>query len=115
MADTSTKETVTLQKTTKKVKLNCALCGKKLKEEEALVHKTTDGKQEIICHECFEKETGVDYKTFMFRREAAKQTLFATLFCIAATIYAFVEEGPMYGFAGIVITVLIFFFSAKVR
>jgi len=100
---------------TKKIKLNCALCGKKLAQDEALVHKNLQGQQEIICHECFEKETGVDYKTFMFRREAAKQTLFATLFCIAATIYAFVEEGWEYGVAGIFITILIFLFSAKVR
>ncbi len=112
---TEKKETVQISKPAKKIKLNCALCGKKLSQEEALVHKNSRGEQEIICHECFEKEVGVDYKTFMFRREAAKQTLFATLFCLAATIYAFVEEGPLYGMAGIVITVLIFLFSAKVR
>lgn len=102
-------------KLTKKIKLNCAMCGKKLEKEEALVHKNLKGEQEIICHDCFKKETGVDYKTFMFRREAAKQTLFATLFCIGATIYAFVEEGWEYGVAGIFITILIFLFSAKVR
>lgn len=102
-------------KLTKKVKLTCAKCGKKLSDKEALVHKNINGQQEIICHGCFKAATGVDYKTFMFRREAAKQTLFATIFCLAATIYAFVEEGPMYGAAGIFITILIFLFSAKVR
>ncbi len=100
---------------TKKIKLNCAKCGKNLKQEEALIHKNLDGKQEIICHDCFKEATGVDYKTFLYRREAAKQTLFATLFCIAATIYAFVEEGWEYGVAGIFITILIFLFSAKVK
>lgn len=100
---------------TKKPKLFCAKCGKKLADKEALVHKNIDGKQEIICHECFKEATGVDYKTFLYRREAAKQTLFATIFCLAATIYAFVNEGPLYGAAGIFVTVLIFFFSAKVR
>lgn len=102
-------------KPTKKIKLNCAMCGKKLAQEEALVHKNLQGQQEIICHDCFKEATGVDYKTFMYRRESAKQTLFATLFCIAATIYAFVEEGWEYGVAGIFITILIFLFSAKVR
>ena len=106
---------VTLQKPTKKIKLNCAMCGKKLTEKEALVHKNINGEREIICHECFEKATGVDYTTFLYRREAAKQTLFATLFCLAATIYAFIYEGPMYGVAGIFLTILIFLFSAKVR
>ena len=102
-------------KPTKKIKLNCAKCGKKLAREEALVHKNLQGNKEIICHDCFKEATGVDYKTFMYRREAAKQTLFATLFCIAATIYAFVEEGWEYGVAGIFITILIFLFSAKVK
>ena len=106
---------VSLEKSAKKIKLFCAECGKKLKEEEALVHKNLEGKQMIICHECFEKEVGVDYKTFMLRREAAKQNLFATLFCIIITIYAFIAEGPLYGFAGIVITILIFLFAAKVH
>ena len=86
-----------------------------LADKEALIHKNIDGKQEIICHDCFKEATGVDYKTFLYRREAAKQTLFATIFCLAATIYAFVTEGPLYGAAGIFVTVLIFFFSAKVR
>ena len=99
----------------KKTKLFCAKCGKKLADKEALVHKNIDGKREIICHDCFKDATGVDYKTFLYRREAAKQTLFATIFCLAATVYAFVTEGPLYGAAGIAITVLIFFFSAKVR
>ncbi len=102
-------------KPTKKIKLNCGRCGKKLEKKEALVHKNIDGKQEIICHDCFKEATGVDYKTFMYRREAAKQTLFATIFCIAATIYAFVAEGWEYGVAGIFLTILIFLFSAKVR
>lgn len=100
---------------TKKIKLNCSMCGKKLAQNDALVHKNADGKQEIICHDCFKEATGVDYKTFMYRREAAKQTLFATLFCIGVTIYAFIEEGWEYGAAGVVLTILIFLFSAKVR
>ncbi len=109
------KKPVTLQKPTKKLKLNCAICGKKLAEKDALIHKTMKGEKQIICHDCFKQATGVDYKTFLYRREAAKQTLFATLFCLAATIYAFIYEGPIYGVAGIFITILIFLFSAKVR
>ena len=95
--------------------LKCAICGKSLDEKNALVHKNQEGQQQIICYDCFEKETGVDYKTFAYRRESAKQTFFATLFCIGLTIYAFIEKGPMYGVAGIVITVLIFLFAGKVK
>lgn len=100
---------------TKKIKLKCALCGKALDEKSALVHKNPKGEREIICYDCFEKETGVDYKTFAYRRESAKQVLFATIFCILFTIYAFVEQGPLYGAAGIVITILIFLFAGKVK
>ena len=77
--------------------------------------KNEQGEEEIICPACFEAATGVDYKTFAYRREVAKQTLFATLFCLGATIYAFVEKGPMYGAAGLLLTVLIFFFAGKAR
>ena len=102
-------------KKTKKIKLKCALCGKALDEKGALVHKNQQGDREIICYDCFEKETGVDYKTFAYRRESAKQLLFATIFCIFLTIYAFIEQGPLYGAAGIVITILIFLFAGKVK
>ena len=95
--------------------LKCTRCGKSIEEKDALKHKNADGKQEIICLSCFEAATGVDYKTFAYRREVAKQTLFATLFCLAATIYAFWEKGPYYGAAGLLLTVLIFFFAGKVR
>ena len=95
--------------------LKCAFCGKSLDEKNALLHKNKNGQREIICYECFEKETGVDYKTFAYRRESAKQILFATLFCIGLTIYAFIEEGPLYGVAGIVITILIFLFAGKIK
>ena len=99
----------------KKINLKCALCGKKLDEKGALVHKNQQGQREIICYDCFEKETGVDYNTFAYRRESAKQLLFATIFCIIITIYAFVEQGPLYGFAGIIITILIFLFGGKIK
>ena len=99
----------------KKINLKCGLCGKKLDEKSALIHKNQQGQREIICYDCFEKETGVDYKTFAYRRESAKQVLFATIFCIIATIYAFVERGPLYGAVGIVITILIFLFGGKIK
>ena len=95
--------------------LKCDLCGRDLEEKEALVHKNEQGKREIICPECFEKAAGIDYKTFAYRKENAKQTLFALLLCIGATIYAFVEKGPMYGGLGIVLTVLVFLFSSKAK
>ena len=95
--------------------LKCDLCGRNLEEKDALVHKNKEGKREVICHECFEKATGVDYKTFAYRKENAKQTLFALLFCIGATIYAFVENGPLYGVLGIVLTVLVYLFSSKAK
>ena len=91
------------------------MCGKKLKEDEALVHKNSEGEKVIICYDCFEKEVGVDYKTFMYRREAAKQTLFATIFCLGVSIYAFIEKGPLYGIGGLIVTVLIFLFAGKAR
>lgn len=95
--------------------VKCDLCGRDVEEKDALKHKNKQGKVEIICPECFEKATGVDYKTFAYRKENAKQTLFALLFCIGATIYAFVENGPLYGGLGIILTILVFFFSAKVK
>ena len=95
--------------------LKCALCGVKLKPEAALLHKNEAGEREVICHACFEKETGVDYETFAYRRESAKQVFFATVFCLVATIYAFVSEGWQYGLAGLVMTVLIFLYGGKVK
>lgn len=93
----------------------CGLCGKVLEPKEALLHKNAKGEREVICRECFERETGVDYETFAYRRESAKQVLFATVFCLLATIYAFVEEGALYGVAGLIVTVLIFLFGGKVK
>ncbi len=54
---------------------HCSICGRALSEKEALVHQGKDGKKEIICPACFEKEVGIDYETFRYRRENAKQTL----------------------------------------
>ena len=105
-----------IKKSTKVPKeIKCAMCGKTLEPKLALMHKNQAGQREIICHECFEKATGVDYKTFAYRRESAKQIFFATLFCIGLTIYAFIEQGALYGIAGIVITVLIFLFGGKIK
>ena len=95
--------------------LKCADCGRDLPEKEALVHKDSEGKKHIICPECFQKATGIDYKTFAYRKENAKQTIFAVLFCLGATIYAFVEKGLLYGGLGILLTILVYFFSSKVR
>ena len=60
--------------------LKCSKCGCKLEEKDALVHKDQEGKDNIICHSCFKEATGVDYETFAFRKENAKQTFFAVLF-----------------------------------
>jgi len=95
--------------------LKCEECGKKLEDKEALVHKDRDGGQHIICPECFQKATGVDYQTFAYRKENAKMTIISVLFCLVATVYAFVEKGPMYGGLGIVLTVLVYLFSSKVK
>ena len=95
--------------------LKCEHCGKTMDEKEALRHQTEDGREEVICKARFKEITGVDYDTFAFRRENAKQTLFAVVFCLAATIYAFVEKGPLWGGLGIVLTVLIYLFASKAR
>ncbi len=95
--------------------LKCSECNRDLPDKEALVNKTGDGSQRIICPECFEKLTGVDYKTFAYRKENAKQTLLAVLFCIGATIYAFMEKGVEWGIGGIVLTILVYLFSSKVK
>ena len=95
--------------------LTCAKCHKKIDEKDALKRKNEQGAQEIICQECFKAATGVDFATFAYRREVAKQTFFAVIFCLAATIYAFVEKGSLYGAAGLLLTALIWYFSAKIR
>ena len=45
---------------------HCSICGRALSEKEALVHQGKDGKKEIICPACFEKEVGIDYETFRY-------------------------------------------------
>lgn len=95
--------------------LKCTKCSRDLPEEEALVHTDEEGVRHIICPECFEKATGIDYKTFAYRKENAKQTLFAVLFCLGATVYAFVEKGPLYGGLGILLTLLVYLFSSKAK
>ena len=95
--------------------LVCSMCGRELSEQEALVHKNNQGEKKIICPTCFEVATGIDYKTFAFRKENAKQTLFAVALCLVATIYAFVERGTLWGVLGIALTVLVYLFSSKVK
>lgn len=95
--------------------IKCERCGRSIKEADALKHKTDDGSFEVICQDCFKEATGIDYQTFAYRRENAKMTLFAVVFCLAATVYAFVEKGALYGALGIVLTVLVYLFSSKVR
>ena len=93
--------------------LICSECGRQLEEKEALVHKAADGSKKIICPACCEKLTGVDYRTFAYRKENARQTFFAVLFCLAATGYAFYTRGWEWGVGGIVLTLLVYFFSSK--
>lgn len=95
--------------------LKCEECGRRLDEKEALVHKDRDEVKHIICPECFKEATGVDYQTFAYRKENAKMTIISVLFCLVATAYAFAEKGPMYGALGIVLTVLVYLFSSKVK
>lgn len=91
----------------------CSVCGRELNEKEALVHEGKNGQKEVICPDCFEKIVGVDYETFRYRRENAKQTFFAVLFCLGATIYAFFEKGWPYAVLGLVLTLLVYFFSSR--
>ena len=42
-------------------------------------------------------------------------TLIAVLFCLAATVYAFVTKGILYGSLGIVLTILVYLFATKKR
>ena len=95
--------------------VRCVHCGKSLNEKEALRHKKKGGGEEIICRDCFKEITGIDYQTFAYRRENAKQTIFAVVFCLAATVYAFVEKGPLWGVLGLVLTVLVYLFASKAR
>ena len=95
--------------------LKCQNCGREMAEKDALVHKDAHEEKKIICQNCFKEATGVDYQTFAFRKESAKQNFFAVIFCLAATIYAFIEKGPIYGALGIVLTLLIYFFASKIR
>lgn len=90
-------------------------CNRKIDEKAALVHKDASGSRRVICTDCFEKLAGVDYKTFAYRKESAKQMAFAMICCIAATIYAFLERGWEYGVIGIVVTILLYFFAGELR
>lgn len=95
--------------------LKCTKCGRELPEKEALVHIKESKEQEIICPECFQKCAGIDYKTFSYRKESAKQTFWAVAFCLAATLYAFSEKGVLYGIAGLICTLLIWRFASKIK
>lgn len=93
--------------------LNCSICGREISEKEALINRDESGRKRIVCRKCFEEAVGTDYDTFRYRRENAKQTLLAVLFCLAATIYAFIARGPLYGLLGIILTILVYFFATR--
>ena len=95
--------------------LKCTKCGCDVAEKDALVHKNKDQQDEIICPACFEKLAGIDYKTFAYRKESAKQTFWAVALCLATTVYAFAEKGPLYGAFGLVCTILIWRFTSKIK
>lgn len=95
--------------------LKCSECNRSLEEEAALVHTAENGEKKIICPECFKKNTGIDYTTFLYRKENAKQTFLAVLFCLAATAYACFDKGWPWGIGGLVLTALVYLFSSKVR
>ena len=95
--------------------LKCSECGRSLEEKDALVNKDSQGNKRVICPECFQKLTGTDYKTFAYRKENAKQTFFAVLFCLAATGYAAYTRGWEWGAGGLVLTLLVYLFSSKAK
>lgn len=95
--------------------LKCSECGRTLAEKDALVHTTEEGEKKIICQECFKNLTGIDYQTFALRKDNAKQTLIAVLFCLACTAYAWYDKGLLWGIGGIVLTALVYLFSSKAR
>lgn len=95
--------------------LTCEECGKDLSETEALVRKDEEGKKHIICPACFQAATGVDYTTFAYRKENARQTLIAVGICLGATVYGFTEKGPLYGGLGLLLTLLVYLYSSKAR
>ena len=95
--------------------LKCSECGRTLAEKDALVHTTEEGEKKIICQECFKNLTGIDYQTFALRKENAKQTLIAVLFCLACMAYAWYDKGLLWGIGGIVLTALVYLFSSKAR
>lgn len=95
--------------------VECSICHKHIDEKVALVNTDKNGNKRVICQECFKQEAGVDYETFAYRKENAKQISIAVIICLVMTIYAFVEKGPLYGALGLVLTVLIYFFSGKIK
>lgn len=95
--------------------VECSICHKHIEEKVALVNTDKDGNKQVLCRECFKQKTGVDYQTFAYRKENAKQIAIAVVICLAMTIYAFIEKGPLYGLLGIILTVLVYFFSGKIK
>lgn len=95
--------------------LKCSECNRSLEEKKALVHTAKTGEKRILCPECFERLSGIDYKTFAYRKENARQTFFAVLLCLGATAYAFWDKGLLWGSGGLVLTVLVYLFSSKAR
>ena len=75
--------------------VECSICHKHIDEKVALVNTDKDGNKRVICQECFKQEAGVDYETFAYRKENAKQISIAVIICLVMTIYAFVEKGPL--------------------
>ncbi len=95
--------------------VECSVCHKKIDEKEALVNTSKSGDKKVLCQDCFKQQAGVDYKTFAYRKENAKQIGLTLAVCLGMTVYAFVEKGPLYGAIGIILTILIYFFAAKIR
>lgn len=95
--------------------VECSICHKKIDEKLALVNTDKNGEKKVICQKCFKQETGVDYKTFAYRKENAKQIAIAVIICLAMTVYTFCEKGPLYGILGIILTILIYFFAGKIK
>ena len=86
--------------------VECSICHKHIDEKVALVNTDKDGNKRVICQECFKQEAGVDYETFAYRKENAKQISIAVIICLVMTIYAFVEKGLLYGALGLVLLYL---------
>ena len=95
--------------------LNCSICGREVSEKDALKRQGETGGEEIICPYCFKQAVGIDYKTFAYRKENARQIFLAVLFCSMVTVYVFFTKGIIYGLFGALLTIIVWWFAGKAK